>query len=501
MGEAKKTNKDRMQEITESIEQGVKDVFNSEKYAAYLKTMSHFHQYSINNTILIHRQKPQATFVAGYKKWIANYERHVKEGERGITIIAPTPHKKKIEEQKLDPITQKPMLDRQGKEIIEVTEIVIPLFKPVKVFDVSQTEGKPLPSIVENLYGNVEHYELFIEALCRTSPVPITFEQLNDEDGYFSIKQQKIAIRLGMSEVQTICALIHEITHAKLHNYEKMRQESLTNNEPKNATKLKSEATEEIEAESVSYVVCQYYGIETGANSFGYIASWSKEKELSELRDSLETIKLTASSLITDIDKHFQEISKEQGIDLSNVYDSTFVESIIEDKAEQSKTMSVESKIQPSAKTFNKYPLPDQTKKLSDLRDAGYQENDMLPISQDRAMKLFEQDITIYAISDFGEASMIFDQEEIITHNGLFAILKSEWEETKQFADSIKERINCEPVVTDNRVNKKVKEFEEQVKSGKSISLLELAKAMHQEKKQDVSKSTKKQSRMIERGI
>lgn len=489
MGEAKKTNKDRMQEITESIEQGVKDVFNSEKYAAYLKTMSHFHQYSINNTILIHRQKPQATIVAGYKKWITNYERHVKEGERGITIIAPTPYKKKIEEQKLDPITQKPMLDRQGKEIMEVTEIVIPLFKPVKVFDVSQTEGKPLPSIVENLHGNVEHYELFIEALCRTSPVPITFEQLNEEDGYFSIKQQKIAIRLGMSEVQTICALIHEITHAKLHNYEKMRQESLTNNDPKNATKLKSEATEEIEAESVSYVVCQYYGIETGTNSFGYIASWSKEKELSELRDSLETIKLTASSLITDIDKHFQEISKEQGIDLSN--GSTFVESIIEDKADQSKALSVESKIQHSAKTFNKYPLPDQTKKIEELSDVGYRENDMWPISQDCARQLFEQGITIYVISDKGEASMVFDREDILTHKGLFAILKSEWEETQVFMETLNNNSN-------------VKDLEEQVKSGKQISLLDLAKVVRSERKDKIQGTmnvVKRRSRKTERDI
>lgn len=499
MDKAKQTNKERLREITESIEQGVKDVFNSDKYADYLQTLGHFHNYSINNIILIHKQKPQATFVAGYKKWMNSFARHVKEGERGITIIAPTPYKKKIEEKKLDPNTQKPMLDRQGKEITEVIEIEIPMFKPVKVFDVSQTDGKPLPQLAEDLRGNVKHYAIFMEALRRSSSVPITFEQLNDADGYFNIKKQKIVIREGMSEVQTICAVIHEITHATLHNYERMRQESLIDNVIE--TPFKSEATEEIEAESVSYVVCKYYNIETKTNSFGYIATWSKDKELSELHDSLETIRKTASKLITDIDKHFQEISKEQGIDLSNVYDSAFAESNTVEEVEQSEITSKQSEIQLSVKAFNKYPLPDQTKKLSDLRDAGYQENDMLPISQDRAMKLFEQDITIYAISDFGEASMIFDQEDIITHNGLFAILKSEWEETKQFADSIKERINCEPVVTDNRVNKKVKDFEEQVKSGKPISLLELAKAMHQEKKQDVSKSTKKQSRMIERGI
>ena len=397
----KQTNKERLKDITDSIERGIQDLFQSDKYAEYLRTMSRFHKYSVNNTMLIYMQKPDATLVAGFNKWRDQFERNVMKGEKGIKIIAPTPFKKKIEQEKRDPDTNLPMLDADGKVIIEEKEIKIPMFKPVTVFDVSQTDGKPLPQLASDLTGNVQNYEVFMEALRRSSPVPIEIIPIRDgSDGYFSLDDQKIAIREGMSEVQTVSAVVHEIGHAKLHNQKKIE-------EPKDATKYqeveifdipalfsngrvtpadipegmycydlrgsdddpgmpvmvenhvvvnhagsiitakpldlgedgrlaltedeglnfvggeisayrffneqrKDRHTEEVEAESISFAVCAYYGIETGENSFGYIATWSKDKELKELRASLETINSTSSELITDIDRHYADIMKER---------------------------------------------------------------------------------------------------------------------------------------------------------------------------------------------
>ena len=364
MAENKPTNRERLREITDGIEQGIKELFESEKYMRYLSVMSRFHRYSVNNTMLIYMQKPDATLVAGYNKWKDQFERHVKKGEHGITIIAPTPYKKKIEEQKLDPDTKAPILDKDGKIVTEEKEIEIPMFRPVKVFDVSQTDGKPLPELASSLSGNVPNYEAFMEALRRSAPVPITFEAMAaDTDGYFSADHQKIAIRQGMSEVQTVSATVHEIAHSKLHDpkkYEmlpswKVVQESeggtkhdfkldfatekeaeqfasdmdwryvdenqfewrLAVEEDATAEKqaIKNRHTEEVEAESISYAVCKYFGIETGENSFGYIASWSQGKELKELRASLETINKTSGTLISDIERHYKEICKERGID------------------------------------------------------------------------------------------------------------------------------------------------------------------------------------------
>ena len=403
MAENKPTNRERLREITDGIEQGIKELFESEKYMCYLSVMSRFHRYSVNNTMLIYMQKPDATLVAGYNKWKDQFERHVKKGEHGITIIAPTPYKKKIEEQKLDPDTKAPILDKDGKIVTEEKEIEIPMFRPVKVFDVSQTDGKPLPELASSLSGNVPNYEAFMEALRRSAPVPITFEAMAaDTDGYFSADHQKIAIRQGMSEVQTVSATVHEIAHSKLHNQKKIQiandeqyQEielfdkpglfsngrivrdnlpegvycydlrgsdydpgepvcveeqvvvnhagsvllteplelaedgrlMLTEEEGLNFVggfstltqflqeQRKDRHTEEVEAESISYAVCKYFGIETGENSFGYIASWSQGKELKELRASLETINKTSGTLISDIERHYKEICKERGID------------------------------------------------------------------------------------------------------------------------------------------------------------------------------------------
>lgn len=315
----KQTNKDRMREIVDSIENGIKELFESDKYRQYLSTMSRFHRYSVNNTMLIYMQCPDATHVAGFNKWRNQFGRNVLKGEKGIRIIAPTPYKKKVEEIKTDPETNAPVLDADGKAIIEEKEIRIPMFKVVSVFDVSQTAGKPLPQLAADLSGNVQQYEVFMEALRRASPVPMEIKPVaRDTDGFFSIKEQSITIRAGMSEVQTVCAAVHEIAHAKLHDYEHMT-ELADDGETILVPGEKSRNTEEVEAESISYAVCQYYGIETGENSFGYIATWSKGKELKELRASLETINKTASELITDIDRHFAEICKERGIDRENL--------------------------------------------------------------------------------------------------------------------------------------------------------------------------------------
>ena len=360
----KPTNRERLREITEGIEQGIKELFESEKYMRYLSVMSRFHRYSVNNTMLIYMQRPDATLVAGYNKWKNQFERHVKRGEHGITIIAPTPYKKKIEEQKLDPDTKAPMLDKDGKVIMEEKEIEIPLFRPVKVFDVSQTDGKPLPELASSLTGNVQNYEVFLEALRRSAPVPIEFEPMAaNMDGYFSSDRQRIALRPGMSEVQTVSAAIHEIAHSKLHDPKRaepdpawkvvMVSDGGTRKDYSQGFATEAEAeqfaanadwryvdenqfewrleveedhsaeiqaakdrrTEEVQAESISYAVCQYYGIETGDNSFGYIASWSQGKELKELRASLEVINKTAGELIADIDRHYKEICKERDID------------------------------------------------------------------------------------------------------------------------------------------------------------------------------------------
>ena len=318
MADQNPTNRERVKEIVDGIEQNIQELFQSERYFDYLRTMSRFHTYSVNNTILIHMQRPNAaTPVAGFQKW-KQFGRHVKKGEKGLTIIAPTPLKKRIEEMKLDPDTREPVYDLDGNPVMEEKTIEIPLFKPVKVFSADQTEGKPLPSLVADLTGNVQQYEAFMEALRRTSPVPIEIKPIDKNmDGYFSNATQSIAVREGMSEVQTVCATVHEIAHAVLHNRERDRLTSDAGITDKEPPKPKDENTMEVEAESVSFAVCQYYGIDTSANSLGYIATWSKNKSLPELKASLETITKTSSGLISAIDKHFAEICKERGIDLT----------------------------------------------------------------------------------------------------------------------------------------------------------------------------------------
>ena len=316
MADQKPSNRERVKEIVASIEQNIQELFQSEKYFDYLRTMSRFHSYSVNNTILIHMQRPHASMpAAGFNKW-KQFGRHVKKGEKGLTIIAPTPLKKKIEEMRLDPDTKAPVLDGDGNIIMDEKTVEIPLFKPVKVFTADQTEGKPLPSLATGLTGDVQQYEAFMEALRRTSPMPISFASLApDTDGVCSFTKQTISIREGMSQVQTVCATVHEIGHAVLHDREKDRLSAAAGNA--DPPKAKDKNTMEVEAESVSFAVCQYYGIDTSANSMGYIAGWSRDKSLPELKASLETITKTVSGLISTIDRHFAEICKERGIDLT----------------------------------------------------------------------------------------------------------------------------------------------------------------------------------------
>lgn len=295
------SREERMKDLNQRLEQGIRDVFESERFRDYLSVMSRFHTYSARNVLLIHMQRPNAARVASAKRWREQFERFINKGEKAIYIMAPIPIVKTVERQKLDPDTRAPVLDEDGQVITEKREVQVPRFRPVPVFDVSQTNGKPLPQLAQDLTGDVEQYEAFMEALRRTAPVPMEIKPMAENlDGYFSLEEQSISIRAGMSEVQTVYAAVHEITHSILHGQEDE----------------KSRSTEELEAESVSYVVCQYCGVETGANSFGYLASWSKDKELSELRACLATINKTANQLIGEIDRHFAEVCKERGIEL-----------------------------------------------------------------------------------------------------------------------------------------------------------------------------------------
>ena len=582
----KPTNKERLKELNEKIEAGIREVFSSDKYAEYLKVMSRFPTYSVNNQMLIRLQRPGATRVAGYNKW-QQFERHVKRGERGITIIAPTPYKKKIEEQKLDPDTKAPVLDANGKVVMEEKEIEIPTFRPIKVFDYAQTEGKPLPQLAADLFGNVQHYEAFMEALRRTSPVPLTLEPMQDNmDGFFSPSSQRIAIRQGMSEIQTVCACIHEMTHAILHNYEKQRMEAAAGDTTQEPPKPKPHQIEEIEAESTSYMVCQYFGIETGANSFGYVASYCKDRELSELRACLNTINKTAGGMISSIDKHFAEVCKEQGIDLSEqeketeqtapaaeepaepelapltepdpnlvkmadeamaagvdtvwtsgaefplsfdtgsdqpsaafqeallvlddtaylhiqpcdtgwdytLYDKNTLRQMdggqldapdlplstaalqicemhdlggqsiqyaplsmieilqeadyqqMQVEAAQANDAAPESTMLPDAReqTLDESPMPDPMITLDDLEKCGYRDGDMLPVSKERAMELYEKDLTVYAVVDGGSAEMLFDREDFDAQkpDTMYAISREEWEESPEFDALVQDRLN-----------------------------------------------------------
>ena len=352
----------QVREITDKLEQGIKELFESERFKEYLRTMSKFYHYSFSNTLLIAMQKPEATYVAGYTSWQRNFDRQVMKGEKGIKILAPAPYKAKEEREKIDPSTQKPVLDADGKPVTETVEVMRPAFKVVSVFDISQTDGKELPDIiVDELSGSVENYAAFFEALKQESPAPIAFEDIpGGAKGYFSPVENRIAIQEGMSEIQTIKTAIHEIAHAKLHSIDRPEPEPTwkivmisdggtkrdflsgfaSETEANEAAERegwrfidenrfewrleveedtsavqemrKDRHTKEVEAESVAYTVCQRYGIETSDYSFGYIAGWSSDKETKELKGSLETIRKTAAEMIDSIDAKLKVLLAEK---------------------------------------------------------------------------------------------------------------------------------------------------------------------------------------------
>ena len=528
-------NREQLKEITDRIEAGIRDIFESgdmEKYRNYLRTMSRFHNYSLNNQALIHLQRPDATFVAGYNRWRDKFSRHVLRGEKGITIIAPTPYKKKIEQEKLDPDTKLPILDADGKVITEEKKIEIPMFRPVKVFDYAQTDGKPLPervaSPVANLTGSVDNYEAFMEALRRSSPVPVEFKPLSaDMDGYFSPKSQSITLREGMSEVQTVSAAVHEIAHAKLHNYGLQQAAE---------RRHKSRNTEEVEAESISFMVCAYFGIETGANSFGYVATWSKNAALPEFRASLDTISKTANGIITDVEKHFAEVCKERGVELPkdteyelvtippsradalafaadyaaflrrdmNVPDSadrptaeTVADRLLagedaelrkeledfvkladeigiddgshgllerfnglfrkewrakdepqpEIKAEMDEKMT---ELPPLPELEQGYPMPDAAVGFQEMYQYGYTDgNTMLPLTKERAMELFMQDVPVFLLYADSTEAMALDAEDISSHTGVFGVEREEWDAVRGVV-TLSEQADTEKLFLEN---------------------------------------------------
>lgn len=315
----------KLNEITERLEQGITELFDSDRYKEYLRVMSKFHNYSLNNTVLIAMQKPDATFVAYYKAWQNEYDRHVKQYEKGIRILAPSPYKVRQRVEKKDPQTGKVMRDAEGKPITEEKEIIIPAFKVVIVFDVSQTEGRELPNIgINELTGDVERYKDFYAALEKTSPVPVKFEMIEGAaHGYYHSAEKRIAIQKDMSELQTLKTVIHEIAHAKLHDIDlKASQDT---------QKQLDRRTREVQAESVAYTVCQHYNLDTSDYSFGYVAGWSSGRELAELRGSLETIHKAAAEIISSIDEHFEEIQKVE-MSINNV---NFFENLLENNREE----------------------------------------------------------------------------------------------------------------------------------------------------------------------
>ena len=545
------SEKQKVKEITDKLEAGLKELFESEKYKSYLSTMSKFHNYSFNNTLLIAMQKPEATLVAGYQAWQKNFERHVNKGEKAIRILAPAPYKIKEERDKLDPVTGEMMFDENGMPQKEETEVTIPAFRAVSVFDVSQTDGKPIPELeVNELLSTVEGYEDFVQALMNISPVPIAFEDIpGDSKGYFSTAEKRIAVQENMSESQTLKTMVHEVAHSRLHDKEVNQSMDIP---------VKDRNTKEVEAESVAFTVCQHFGIDTSDYSFGYIAGWSSGRNMKELKSSLDTIRKTASELITGIEGAMQELQlnremeqehgKEsillvhnedfseynlvsvRGMDSAelisalstmNEEDKSNIPSYLESKgawtteladeqteeaeeyhidvrynmdtdelidvkermeqridtnlsvmgqAEQlinqleaekniftseernlivnyayklddmNKTRELAEKLayreqyaqQDVALTIIDAKaeidaLPDPMIGLSEMREYGYQWNEMLPLTQEKALELFEHDLHVYLLHTDGTESLAESRERIEEHEGIFGVEKETW--------------------------------------------------------------------------
>ena len=545
------SEKQKVKEITDKLEAGLKELFESEKYKSYLSTMSKYHNYSFNNTLLIAMQKPEATLVAGYQAWQKNFERHVNKGEKAIRILAPAPYKIKEERDKLDPVTGEMMFDENGMPQKEETEVTIPAFRAVSVFDVSQTDGKPIPELeVNELLSTVEGYEDFVQALMNISPVPIAFEDIpGDSKGYFSTAEKRIAVQENMSESQTLKTMVHEVAHSMLHDKEVNQSMDIP---------VKDRNTKEVEAESVAFTVCQHFGIDTSDYSFGYIAGWSSGRNMKELKSSLDTIRKTASELITGIEGAMQELQlnremeqehgKEsillvhnedfseynlvsvRGMDSAelisalstmNEEDKSNISSYLESKGawtteladeqteeaeeyhidvrynmDTDELIDVKERVEQPIDTnlsvmgqaeqlinqleaekniftseernlivnyayklddMNKTrelaeklayreqyvqqdvaltiidakaeidALPDPMIGLSEMREYGYQWNEMLPLTQEKALELFEHDLHVYLLHTDGTESLAESRERIEEHEGIFGVEKETW--------------------------------------------------------------------------
>ena len=545
------SEKQKVKEITDKLEAGLKELFESEKYKSYLSTMSKFYNYSFNNTLLIAMQKPEATLVAGYQAWQKNFERHVNKGEKAIRILAPAPYKIKEERDKLDPVTGEMMFDENGMPQKEETEVTIPAFRAVSVFDVSQTDGKPIPELeVNELLSTVEGYEDFVQALMNISPVPIAFEDIpGDSKGYFSTAEKRIAVQENMSESQTLKTMVHEVAHSMLHDKEVNQSMDIP---------VKDRNTKEVEAESVAFTVCQHFGIDTSDYSFGYIAGWSSGRNMKELKSSLDTIRKTASELITGIEGAMQELQlnremeqehgKEsillvhnedfseynlvsvRGMDSAelisalstmNEEDKSNISSYLESKGawtteladeqteeaeeyhidvrynmDTDELIDVKERVEQPIDTnlsvmgqaeqlinqleaekniftseernlivnyayklddMNKTrelaeklayreqyvqqdvaltiidakaeidALPDPMIGLSEMREYGYQWNEMLPLTQEKALELFEHDLHVYLLHTDGTESLAESRERIEEHEGIFGVEKETW--------------------------------------------------------------------------
>lgn len=552
------TEKQKVQEITDKLEEGLKELFESEKYKTYLSTMSKFHNYSFNNTLLIAMQKPEATLVAGYKAWQKNFERHVNKGEKAIRILAPAPYKIKEERDKLDPVTGEMMFDENGMPQKEQVEVTIPAFRAVSVFDVSQTDGKPIPELeAQELLSTVEGYEDFVQALMNVALVPIGFEDIpGDSKGYFHTEEKRIAVQENMSESQTLKTMVHEVAHSMLHNKEINRDDLME-------APAKDRNTKEVEAESVAYTVCQHFGIDTSDYSFGYIAGWSSGKDMKELKSSLDTIRKTASELITGIEGALRELQlnremeQEQrkecilliqnedltefslvnvrGMDtqelvaaLSNMSedDKLSIQAYLESKGawtteignektrefeeyhldvrynlDTDEIIDVKAKIaeqidsnlsvmEQAEQLINQLEaekniftsdernlivnyaykiddmyktrelaeklayqieyaqqdvgltiidaqaeidaLPDPMIGLSEMREYGYTWNEMLLLTQEKALELFDHDLPVYLLHNDGSETTVEDRKQITEHEGIFGIEKGDWENERK---------------------------------------------------------------------
>ena len=473
--------------------------------------MSKFHNYSFNNTLLIAMQKPEATLVAGYKAWQKNFERHVNKGEKAIRILAPAPYKIKEERDKLDPVTGEMMFDENGMPQKEQVEVTIPAFRAVSVFDVSQTDGKPIPELeAQELLSTVEGYEDFVQALMNVAPVPIGFEDIpGDSKGYFHTEEKRIAVQENMSESQTLKTMVHEVAHSMLHNKEINRDDLIE--EP-----AKDRNTKEVEAESVAYTVCQHFGIDTSDYSFGYIAGWSSGKDMKELKSSLDTIRKTASELITGIEGALRELqlnremeqeqSKEcilliqnedltefslvnvRGMDTQelvaaltnmNEDDKLSIQAYLESKGAwttelgNDKTREFEEYhldvrynldtdeiIDVKAKIAEQIDnnlsvmeqaeidaLPDPMIGLSEMREYGYTWNEMLPLTQEKALELFDHDLPVYLLHNDGSETTVDDRKQIMEHEGIFGIEKGDWENERKLR-------SMQAELSDNQINK-----------------------------------------------